>query len=81
VPIPTPLPTLPVVSDDEDSDDEHEPPPGVPTQHAVPLVAHPQPTTMSPALNTRSRVCSLTYKAMLHTLATHHIEFTASQAT
>ncbi|KAL7474771.1 hypothetical protein ACHAW6_000725, partial [Cyclotella cf. meneghiniana] len=55
VPIPTPLPTLPVVLDDEDSDDEQEPPPRVPTQHAIPLVSHPQPTTTPPALNTCSR--------------------------
>eukprot|EP00804_Cyclotella_cryptica_P005168 CCRYP_014220-RA/>CCRYP_014220-RA protein AED:0.34 eAED:0.40 QI:0/0/0/1/1/1/2/0/380 len=38
VPAPTPLPTLPVVSDDEDSDDELESPPRVPTHRAVPLV-------------------------------------------
>ena len=81
VPIPTPLPTLPVVSDDEDSDDEHESLPRVPTHHAVPLVSHPQPTTMQPALNMCSQVCSLTYEAMLHTLATHHIAITAAQAT
>jgi hypothetical protein len=45
VPTPTPLPTLPVVSDDDDSDDELVPPPRVPTHRAVPLVPHPQPTT------------------------------------
>ena len=81
VPIPTPLPTLPIVSDDEDSDDEQEPPPRVPTQHAIPLVSHPQPTTTPPALNNCSRVRSLTHEAMLHTLATHHIAVTAAQTT
>jgi hypothetical protein len=66
VPIPTPLPTLSIVSDDEDSDDKHEPPPRVPTHHAVPLVPGPQLTTTPPALNTCSQVRSLTYDAMLH---------------
>jgi hypothetical protein len=81
VPIATPLPTLPIVSDDEDSDDDHEPPPRVPTQHAIPLVPRPQPPTTPPALNTRSQVRSFTYKAMLHILSTHHDSITASQAT
>ena len=71
-------PTLPIVSDDEDSDDKHEPPPRVLTHHAVPLVPHPQPTTTTPALNTCSRVRSLTYEAMLHILSTHHNSITAS---
>ena len=76
-----PLPTLPIVSDDEDNDDEHAPPPRVPTHRAIPLVPHPQPTTTPPALNTRSRVHSLMYKAMLHILSTQHNSITASQAT
>jgi hypothetical protein len=81
VPIHTPLPTLPVVSDNEDSDDEHEPPPRVPTHHAVPPVPHPHATTTPPALNTRSRHRSLTYEAMLHSLSTQHNSVTASSTT
>eukprot|EP00804_Cyclotella_cryptica_P016610 CCRYP_001940-RA/>CCRYP_001940-RA protein AED:0.41 eAED:0.69 QI:0/0/0/1/0/0/2/0/258 len=81
VPLPLPLPTLRIVSDDEDSDNNNEPPPRVPTHHTVPLVPHPQPTTTTPALNTCSPVHSLTYKAMLHILSTHHNGITASQAT
>eukprot|EP00804_Cyclotella_cryptica_P000693 CCRYP_014696-RA/>CCRYP_014696-RA protein AED:0.40 eAED:0.26 QI:0/0/0/1/0/0/3/0/506 len=61
-----PLPTLPVVSNDEDSDDKPEPPPRVRTHCAVPLVSNPQPTSTTPALNTHSLVRSLTYEAMLH---------------
>eukprot|EP00804_Cyclotella_cryptica_P028368 CCRYP_016432-RA/>CCRYP_016432-RA protein AED:0.27 eAED:0.27 QI:0/0/0/1/1/1/2/0/586 len=78
---PTPLPTLPVVSDDEYSDDEPETPPRVRTYHAVPSVLNTQPTSTPPALNTCSQVCSLTYKTMLHILSTHHNGITASQAT
>eukprot|EP00804_Cyclotella_cryptica_P005028 CCRYP_020365-RA/>CCRYP_020365-RA protein AED:0.59 eAED:0.28 QI:0/-1/0/1/-1/1/1/0/267 len=81
VPIPTPLPTIRIVLDGDNSDDEHEPPPRVLTHHAVPSGPHPQPTTTTPALNTRSRVRSLTYKAMLHILSTHHHGITTSQAT
>ena len=76
-----PLPTLPVVSDDEDSDDKLEPPPRVPTHRAIPLVPHPQPTTTPQALNMHIQVRSLTYEAMLHILSTDHDGITASQAT
>eukprot|EP00804_Cyclotella_cryptica_P029978 CCRYP_013433-RA/>CCRYP_013433-RA protein AED:0.92 eAED:0.45 QI:0/-1/0/1/-1/1/1/0/131 len=41
VPIPTPLPMIPIVSDEDDSDDENVPPPRVPTNHASQLAPHP----------------------------------------
>eukprot|EP00804_Cyclotella_cryptica_P014428 CCRYP_004767-RA/>CCRYP_004767-RA protein AED:0.25 eAED:0.28 QI:0/0/0/1/1/1/3/0/487 len=81
--IPTAWPrpsTSPVISDDEDSDDEMAPPPRVPTRRPIPVLPRPQPT-MPPALNTRSRTRSLTHKTMLHFLATRHIGITAAQAT
>eukprot|EP00804_Cyclotella_cryptica_P002957 CCRYP_013294-RA/>CCRYP_013294-RA protein AED:0.17 eAED:0.16 QI:0/0/0/1/1/1/2/0/794 len=81
VPTPMPLSTLPVVSDDEDSDDGPEPSPRVRTYRAIPSVPNPQPASTPPAFNTRSRVRSLTYKTMLHILSTHHNGITASQAT
>eukprot|EP00804_Cyclotella_cryptica_P017098 CCRYP_003348-RA/>CCRYP_003348-RA protein AED:0.29 eAED:0.29 QI:0/0/0/1/1/1/2/0/539 len=83
-PIPTACtlpPTSPVVSDDEDSDDEMVPLPRVLTHHPIPFIPCPQPTTTPPALNTRSRTRSLTHKTMLHVLATRHIGITAAQAT
>eukprot|EP00804_Cyclotella_cryptica_P024844 CCRYP_001765-RA/>CCRYP_001765-RA protein AED:0.43 eAED:0.41 QI:0/0/0/1/0/0/2/0/217 len=83
-PIPTactPPPTSPVVSDDEDSDDEMAPLPRVPTRRPIPLIPCPQPTTTTPALNTRSRTRFLTHETMLHVLATRHIGITAAQAT
>eukprot|EP00804_Cyclotella_cryptica_P017935 CCRYP_001279-RA/>CCRYP_001279-RA protein AED:0.33 eAED:0.33 QI:0/0/0/1/0/0/3/0/359 len=73
VPTPTPLPTLPVVSDDEGSDDELESFPRVPTHCAVPLVLtssqHTQPSR------------SLTYETMLHILSTRHNCITTCHAT
>eukprot|EP00804_Cyclotella_cryptica_P024317 CCRYP_015305-RA/>CCRYP_015305-RA protein AED:0.21 eAED:0.21 QI:0/0/0/1/1/1/2/0/741 len=83
-PIPTactPPPTSPVVSDDEDSDDEMAPLPRVPTRRPIPFIPCPQPTTTPPALNTRSQTRSLTHETMLHVLATRHIGITAAQAT
>eukprot|EP00804_Cyclotella_cryptica_P027939 CCRYP_003830-RB/>CCRYP_003830-RB protein AED:0.42 eAED:0.41 QI:0/0/0/1/0/0/3/0/461 len=77
----TPPPTSAVVSDDEDSDNKMAPLPRVPTRRPVPFTPCPQPTTTPPALNTRSRTCSLTHKTMLHVLATRHIGITAAQAT
>ena len=79
VPTLMPLLPLPIVSDDEDSDDELVPPPRVPPHCAIPLV--PQPTTTPPTLNMRSHIHSLMYKTMLHTLSTHHNDITTSQAT
>eukprot|EP00804_Cyclotella_cryptica_P002855 CCRYP_009391-RA/>CCRYP_009391-RA protein AED:0.18 eAED:0.18 QI:0/0/0/1/1/1/2/0/800 len=81
--IPTAWPrpsTSPIISDDEDSDDEMAPPPRVPTRRPIPALPRLQPTTQ-PALNTRSRTCSLTHETMLHFLATRHIGITAPQAT
>eukprot|EP00804_Cyclotella_cryptica_P006269 CCRYP_010123-RA/>CCRYP_010123-RA protein AED:0.17 eAED:0.14 QI:0/0/0/1/1/1/4/0/941 len=82
--IPTAWPrpaTSPVISDDEDSDDEMAPPPRVPTRRPIPFLPCPQPTTTPPALNTHSRTRSLTHETMLHFLATRHIGITAAQAT
>eukprot|EP00804_Cyclotella_cryptica_P009373 CCRYP_018077-RA/>CCRYP_018077-RA protein AED:0.09 eAED:0.09 QI:0/0/0/1/1/1/2/0/1069 len=82
--IPTAWPrpsTSPVISDDEDSDDEMAPPPRVPTHRPIPFLPCPQPPTTPPALNTRSRTRSLTHETMLHFLATCHIGITAAQAT
>eukprot|EP00804_Cyclotella_cryptica_P020576 CCRYP_003416-RA/>CCRYP_003416-RA protein AED:0.30 eAED:0.30 QI:0/0/0/1/1/1/3/0/460 len=81
VPTPMPLPTIPVVSDDKDSDEELEPPPRVPAHRPVPSMPCPQPTTAPPALNTCSRARSITHETMLHILATLHINITAAQAT
>jgi len=66
-----PLLPPPIISDDEDSDDELAPPPRVPTHPVSPSMSHSQPTTTTPALNTRSRARSIMYDTLFHTISTH----------